>query len=323
MMAYLDSELTAKHRWINRIHTVLLIGTMVVLLSVIGELIFGRGAFLWIGLATGVLLAFSPQLPPRVVLRLYHASPISSWGSTVLHRIAWELSRRAGLSAAPALYYVPSATANAFAVGSRHQAAIALTDGLLRRLNMRELAGVMAHEITHLRHNDLRVMALADTVSRLTSLMSLFGQLLFLFNLPLLVMGYATVSWIGLLLLVLAPTLAVLLQLALSRTREFQADLGAAQLAGDPRGLASALAKIDDQPQRWFERILHPNRQNPNPSILRSHPHVESRIDRLLSLEPGPAPAEELFAPDTIYRIPDMIPLITRRPARHWSGVWY
>ncbi len=320
-MPHIDPELTAKHQWVNRGHTILLIGTMVVLLSVIGELIFGRGAFLWIGLSTGLLLAFSPQLSPSVVLRLYRASPISSWGSTALHRIVWELSRRAGLPDAPALYYVPSSAANAFAVGNRRQAAIALTDGLLRRLNLRELAGVMAHEISHLRHSDLRVMALADTVSRLTSLMSVFGQLLFLINLPLLVMGYATVSWVGLLLLVLAPTLAVLLQLALSRTREFQADLGAAQLTGDPRGLASALAKIDYQPQNWLERIFRPNRQNPNPSILRSHPHVESRIDRLLSLEP--VPAEDLTAPDSIYQIPDIVPLITHRPARHWSGVWY
>ena len=320
-MPFLDSEVAAKHQRGNRGQTVLLIGGMMVLLSVIGELIFGRGAFLWIGLSTGLLLAFSPQLPPSVVLRLYQAAPISSWQSTTLHHIVSELARRAGLPAVPALYYVPSSAVNAFAVGNRRQSAIALTDGLLRRLNIREMAGVMAHEISHLRHSDLRVMALADMVSRLTGFMSLLGQVLFLVNLPLLVMGYKTVSWIGLLLLLLAPTLAVLLQLALSRTREFQADLGAAQLTGDPQGLASALEKIDYQPHRWIERIFYSERQTPNPSILRSHPHVEDRIQRLREL--APSPAGELIAHDSIYQIPEMIPLVTRQPSRHWSGVWY
>ena len=294
-MLYLDPEVAAKHQRGNRGQTVLLIGSMMVLLSVIGELIFGRGAFLWIGLSTGLLLAFSPQLPPSVVLRLYQAAPISSWQSTTLHHIVSELARRAGLPAVPALYYVPSSAVNAFAVGNRHQSAIALTDGLLRRLNVRELAGVMAHEISHLRHSDLRVMALADMVSRLTGFMSLLGQVLFLINLPLLIMGYKTVSWIGL--------------------------LGAAQLTGDPQGLASALEKIDYQPHRWIERIFYSERQTPNPSILRSHPHVEDRIQRLRELAPNPA--EELVAPDSIYQIPETIPLIVRRPSRHWSGVWY
>ncbi|MDH3443047.1 MAG: M48 family metalloprotease, partial [Deltaproteobacteria bacterium] len=209
-MPGLDSQAAARHRLINAGQTALLIGSMMFLLGLIGELLLGPGAFIWLALLTGLLLLFSPQVPPSVILRLYRATPFSAWNPTTLENIVVELSRRAGLPVAPALYYVPSFTANAFAVGSRKQPAIALTDGLLRRLNFRELVGVMAHEISHLRHNDLRVMALADTVSRLTGLMSLFGQILILINLPLLLMGYRTISWAGLILLLLAPTMASL-----------------------------------------------------------------------------------------------------------------
>jgi heat shock protein HtpX len=320
-MAALDRRAVAKHRLINTVQTASLIGIMMLLLGLIAELLLGEGAFLWSALLTGALLLLSPRLPPSVILRLYRARPLSPRTLTALHAIVRLLASRAALPAAPSLYYVPSAAANAFAVGNRRRPAIALTDGLLRRLDLRELAGVLAHEISHLQNNDLRVMALADTVSRLTGVMSLFGQILIVMNLPLLMMGRATVSWIGLLLLIAAPSLAALLQLALSRAREFQADLGAAELTGDPKGLASALAKIDYHASPWFERIFRPSRKNPDPSILRSHPRLESRIRRLLELSPH-AP-EELIGPELIYSIPEEIPVITHRPSRHWSGVWY
>ncbi len=320
-MAGLDRETVTKHRLVNTVQTALLIGSMMLLLGLIGELLLGAGAFLWMALSTGVLLLFSPSLPPSVILRLYRAQPLSAWARTTLHDIVEGLASRAGLPVVPGLYYVPSATANAFAVGSRQQPAIALTDGLLRRLNLRELAGVLAHEVTHLRNNDLRVMALADTVSRMTGFLSLFGQILIVINLPLLLMGHATVSWIGLLLLLLAPTVAALLQLALSRTREFQADLGAAELTGDPKGLASALVKIDYHAGNWLERIFRPSRKNPDPSLLRSHPRLEKRIERLLEITPHPQ--EDLIGADLVYALPERIPVITRRAGRHWSGVWY
>ena len=94
-----------------------------------------------------------------------------------------ELSVRAGLPATPVPHYVPSAVVNAFATGSKQEASIALTDGLLRRLSPRELAGVLAHEIAHIANEDLRVMGLADSVSRLTSLLALMGQIAILLNL--------------------------------------------------------------------------------------------------------------------------------------------
>lgn len=320
-MAALDPLITAKHRLINGSQTVLLIGGMMLLLGLTGELIFGKGAFLWVALLTGLLLLFSPQLPPGMILRLYRASALSVRELREPYEIAEKLTRRAGLPVVPTLYYVPSSTANAFAVGNRRQPAIALTDGLLRRLSLRELAAVMAHEISHLRNRDLRVMALADTVSRLTRLMSVFGQILILINLPLLAMNQATISWIGLIMLLLAPTLVALLQLALSRTREFHADLGAVELTGDADGLASALVKISHHRSGWIERIFYPSGKQSDPSLLRSHPHVERRIQRLRELTPRPA--EEIIIGEPISVDPELMPIITRRPRRHWSGVWY
>nr|VXZ92782.1 Protease HtpX [Klebsiella pneumoniae] len=106
---------------------------------------------------------------------------------------------------------------NAFATGSKHHAAIALTDGLLRSLTPRELTGVLGHEIAHIANEDLRVMGLADSISRLTHLLALLGQLAIVLSLPTLLLGVTEVNWPALLLLAVAPQLALLAQLGLSR----------------------------------------------------------------------------------------------------------
>ncbi len=152
---------------------------------------------------------------------------------------------------------------NAFAVGTRKHAAIAVTDGLVRQLDMRELVGVVAHEISHVRNNDLWVMGLADMFSRTTSILSLIGQFLLFLNLPLILLSQVTVNWFAIFLLIFAPNLSALAQLALARTREFDADLNAARLTGDPDGLASALVKIERAQGGWLERIFMPNRRVP------------------------------------------------------------
>jgi heat shock protein HtpX len=139
------------------------------------------------------------------------------------------------LPATPVPHYVPSAVVNAFATGSKQEASIALTDGLLRSLGPRELAGVFAHEVAHIANEDLRVMGLADSVSRLTCLLALMGQIAILLSLPALLVGAAEVYWPGLLLLAASPQLALLAQLGLSRVREFDADRLAAELTGDPQ----------------------------------------------------------------------------------------
>ena len=143
-------------------------------------------------------------------------------------------------------------TLNAFATGSPDNAVIGITEGLLRRLSLRELAGVLAHELSHVRNNDLSVMSLADTMTRFTQVLSYLAVILAIFNLPAWLLGDADMPFAALLLLYLAPTIGSLLQLGLSRTREYDADLEAAELTGDPRGLASALDKLERyQGQFW------------------------------------------------------------------------
>jgi len=310
------------HKVMNFFHTVLLFGGMLLLLAVLGYLVAGADGIVWAVLLSLVLFVSSPTVSPKLMLRMYRARPLSTAEAPELYSIIRELSSRAGLPSVPALYYVPSQIMNAFTVGTRERAAIGITDGLLRTLSLRELIGVLAHEVSHIRNNDMKVMGLADIVSRLTGLLSTVGQVLLFVNLPLLLTGMATFSWAAIILLITAPSLSGLLQLALSRTREFDADLDAARLTGDPRGLASALQKLDTYKASILERIFLPGRNIPDPSIFRTHPSTLERVRRLLDL----AEDESLFMDHELLDRFDMlsgIPRLRRKPRWYVSGLWY
>lgn len=147
---------------------------------------------------------------------------------------------------------------------------------------------MLAHEISHIVNNDMRLMGLADVISRLTHMMSAVGILLVLLSLPLMLQGIGSLSILAMLLLVAAPTLSALLQLGLSRIREFDADLEASQITGDPKGLASALGKIEQHHGSLWQRIIFPGYRDPEPSLLRTHPDTGERIQRLLELRDKP-----------------------------------
>ncbi len=314
------APIVANHRLRNALQSAVIIAGMMLILGWSAELLFGPGSFYYAAAGVAIVLLAAPRAAPRLILRMYRAQPLDPRQLPELASLVAVLAQRAGLPRPPRLYYVPSRMLNAFAVGDRRDAAIAVTEGLLQTLNLRELAGVLAHEISHVRHGDMRVMALADTVSRLTSSLSLFGQLLILLNLPLFLTGAVTISWVGLLLLVFAPTASALLQLALSRTREFDADAGAVELTGDPEGLASALAKLERHQGGWLQRVLVPGRRNPDPSLLRTHPATEERIRRLLAMRPG-APASGF--PATMPALPPGLPHSDGPPRRRRLGLWY
>ena len=278
----------ARHRWLNRLQTALLVLTLLGIAAVAGSLLLGDGG-LWLALAAaGFTLLLEPAAASGLTLRLYGARPLHPDEAPDLWAVLRELAARAGLPAVPVPHYVPSGVVNAFATGSKHHAAIALTDGLLRSLTPRELTGVLGHEIAHIANEDLRVMGLADSISRLTHLLALLGQLAIVLSLPALLLGVTEVNWPALLLLAVAPQLALLAQLGLSRVREFDADRLAAELTGDPHGLASALAKIERVSRSWRAWLL-PGWGNPEPSWLRTHPATAERIERLLELAPPPA----------------------------------
>ena len=306
----------------NRLQSLLMVLGMVLILGVCGYVMSG-----WIGLFGALALALfillsSARVSPLVVLRGYKAKPISSSQAPGLMQALAGLTRRANLVHMPKLYYVPSSTLNAFAVGRGEDASIALTDGLLRKLSEREIVAVLAHELSHIRHNDLFVMGLADAFGRVTAIIGQVGQVMLLLAIPSLFMGYAF-PWVPALVLLGAPAANALLQLALSRSREHEADYGAAQLTGDPLGLATALRKIEAVQGNWFEKVLMPGRHEPAPALLRTHPKTEDRVQRLLAYSQSqfpPAVATSLLSQQRLHAMPRVV---LRAPRWHLNSFWY
>lgn len=308
-----------RHRLLNLVQSLLLLAGMALVAGALGWVVAGPAGAAWALVLAALLTAFNPQVSPRLVLRLYQAEPLPPSALPELHRAVAELARRAGLARPPALHHVPSNLVNAFAVGTRRRAAIAVTDAMLRTLTPRELVAVLAHEISHIRHNDLWVMGLADLFSRVTSAFSTLGQVLLLANLPLILFSDYSVSWIAILVLVFAPMLSLFMQLALSRTREHDADAGAVALTGDPDGLASALQRMERFQGRLLEQVVAPGRHLPDPSLLRTHPHTEERIRRLYEMAPAATPV----TPPASIGLPDESWRPARRTPRWYpTGVW-
>jgi heat shock protein HtpX len=317
----LDEAQQRRHKLRNLAQSALLLGGMVVILALCGWVLFGIDGIVGMALGGALALAFSPQISPQLVLRLYRARELAPGELPEVFAVLDQLTRRAGLRHRPRLYYVPSRMLNAFAVGRPGDAVIALTDGLLRSMNLRELAGILAHETSHIRNNDLWLMSLADLIGRLTRMMSLLGGFLLIFALPMWLGGAATLPWLLIPLLLFAPQLTVLMQLALSRAREFDADLDAAGLTGDPAGLASALAKLERYQRGPWEQILLPGYRIPEPSLLRTHPPTGQRIARLQALYGRPAeplPGLEAMAPLRSQRSP-----VALAPRGRVFGYWY
>lgn len=307
-----------RHRLRNWLHSLLLIGGMMVVLCLSAAQLFGRDVIGWIILGLGLMLLFAPRMSPWLLLRMYRARPVHRNNAPELLAIVETLAQKAGLTSAPTVFYIPTQTANAFATGSGEQAVIGVTDGLLRLLDERELIAVLAHEISHLRHHDTWIMSLADMMGRLTWSLSWTGQMLLLLNLPLILLGYPVISWSGLLLLVFAPHISALLQLAMSRTREYEADIGSAVLTGRPEWLISALHKLEAGNRGW-ERILMPDTGGLDPSLLRTHPPTEERIRRLRELQPQASVME----PPQWQQPVSWLPPVDRPARRHWGGLWY
>ncbi len=278
----MNQERVWDHKLRNLLHSTLLLTAMLGLLAWIGGLIFDTPG-VTLALVAGMALFTLGRVSPHWVLRMHRARALAVHQAPDLYQIVGQLARRADLRAVPRLYLVPSPALNAFAVGNAGESAIGVTRGLLASLSHRELAGVLAHEISHIRHHDLWVMGLARLIGSLTRGLSTLGQVMLLLSLPTLVLGGYHLPWAALLLLLAAPSLSSLLFLALSRTRELEADLGAARLTGDPMGLASALARLEARQGGWW-RALFPMRRRASSSFLDSHPATAERIARLRSL---------------------------------------
>ncbi|MGI9463091.1 MAG: M48 family metalloprotease, partial [Aestuariivirgaceae bacterium] len=176
---------------------------------------------------------------------------------------------------------------------------------------------------SHIRSGDLKVMALGDILNRITSFMATFGLFALVFSIPAMLAADIKVPWLGLVFLLLAPTVGGLLQLALSRAREYDADLDAASLTGDPEALAAALMTLERKQGRLWEGLVLPGGRTPEPSLLRSHPKTTDRVERLLSLRKDAAP--HITVSDIQHRPAKSIVPIVRPPRIHWHrmGLWY
>lgn len=311
---------TTRSRWINIAQSALLLGAMALTAWIALRAVVDWGTASMVAAGFAAALALMPTAAPKSgLLALYRARRLDQRSFPEGVAMLEALAARAELPRSPELYYVPSAAPNAFAIGRPEDSAVAVSDGLLRLLNRRELAGVLAHEVTHIASGDLWIMGLADAISRATSALSTIGRILLVGMIPFWLMGEAVIAWWAPLALILSPAAASLLQLALSRTREFNADRGAAELTGDAVGIASALAKLERRTGRFWEEVLLPGRRIPEPSLLRTHPLTADRLARLKALSASQATTAFAEArPVAIALQP-----VHRAPRLHWSGVWW
>mgnify|MGYP000043434250 CR=1 FL=1 len=312
----------------NLWHVALLFLGFFVLITVPTVLVWGAAGAVAAGILIALIWPLALRIPPEAVVRLYQATRIPPDDSQ-LSSLIDVLAYRAGLPKRPDLYVIPSATLNAFAAGSREHSAIAVTEGLLRRLSLAETAGVLAHEMAHIRNSDLLVMGFADVITRVLQLMSYVALGLALYNALAFVRGEDMISGWAVLAFCLAPALSSLLQLGLSRAREFEADRTAVSLTGDAPALASALRRLETYTGHFWEDLMFPvpARRVPHPSLLRSHPETEDRIRRLEALAASLPAAPTQHDPLVIVEQP-MFSLVgygpgDMRPRYRWPGLWF
>lgn len=308
----------------NLYHSTVLICAFAIIVALPTVLALGMKGFLAAPLAMAMVWPLATRVPPEAVMRLYQALPLPS-DQNEFSRVLESLGQRAGLRAPPRLYIVPSTTLNAFTVGSRQNPVIAVTEGLLSRLSPREASAVLAHEIAHIRNNDLMVMGLADTISRALQLLSYTGVSLALFNLFEMAFGDPTVSWWAVLALYFAPTLFGSLKLALARSREFEADATAAGLLGETHALVSAIRRIEIYTGRFWNDAAQTatiGRRASASSLLRSHPSTDERVDRLLADDASASDAEPFteFAPELQFAVAGRALRADARSRYRWSG---
>jgi heat shock protein HtpX len=292
------------------------------ILSLVGFILAGVEGIVWAVFLGALILIISPNLSPSFIFSIYRGKLLTVDNAPGLYQLTYELAARANLPVMPSLYYLPSQVMNAFSVGSSGNSAIGLSDALLNSLTTREVVAVLAHEISHIQHNDVRVMTYADIISRITNALSLTGFLLIIISLPLFFMGMVSISWFAFAVLMLAPSAMSFLQLSLSRMREFEADHQAVLLTGDPEGLAMALRKLEAYDTSIFDLLFGRGHNASTPSILRTHPDTEERIEQILRLK-SPRQADFNYANRDPFAIPIHFQKSVRKPRWHLGGFWY
>lgn len=276
----------------NTLKTTVLLAALTGLLLVIGQAVGGRTGLVFALVMAGLMNFVSFFFSDKIVLKMYGAQPVGPAEAPELHAIVEGLAARAGIPM-PRLYVLPDPGLNAFATGrSPQHAAVAATEGLLRHMDREEVQGVLAHEIAHVVNRD----TLTQTVTA-----TLAGAIGYLAHMAMFIpLGRSDDDeeggnpLVGLLAMILAPIAAMLIQMAISRSREYAADETGARLVGYPQGLASALRKLqlasEQLPMRSAEPatahlfIVNPLSGRALAGLFSTHPPLEERIARLLAL---------------------------------------
>jgi heat shock protein HtpX len=276
----------------NLMKTAILMAAITALFMAIGSLLGGQtGMMLALLVALGMNF-FSYWFSDKMVLKMYNAREVDAASAPQFYRMVQELAQKAELPM-PKVYIIDEAAPNAFATGRNPaNAAVAATTGIMRVLSERELRGVMAHELAHVKHRDILISTISATMAGAISMLANFAMLFSGRDSE----GRPANPIVGILVMILAPIAASLIQMAISRAREFEADRGGAEISGDPQALASALDKIhryaqgipleaaERHPETAQMMIMNPLSGGGIKGLFSTHPATEERVARLLEM---------------------------------------
>jgi heat shock protein HtpX len=275
----------------NNLKTVLLLGLLTGIILFIGSFWGQQG--LTIALVMSIIMNFASYFfSDKIALSMYHAQPVEREQAPQVYRILDFLCARNGIPM-PKVYIIPDESPNAFATGRNPQhASVAVTEGALRLLNEEEITGVLAHEIAHVKNRDILISSVAATLAGIIMWVANMARFAAIFGGGRDRDDEGGGGLGGLVTIIVAPIAAMLIQMWISRTREYQADASAAETAGNPRGLASALQKLENYSRRIPMEaspgtahmfIMHPFSGRSMMNLFSTHPPTQKRIERLLA----------------------------------------
>jgi heat shock protein HtpX len=277
----------------NWVKTAMLMAAIMALFGVVGGMVGGRSGMLLALVLGGAMNFFSYWFSDKMVLKMYNAQEVDESSAPQFYGMVRDLAQRAGLPM-PRVYLIDEQQPNAFATGRNPEhAAVAATTGILHLLSARELRGVMAHELSHVRHRDILISTISATMAGAISALANFAMFFGGRSDD----GRPANPLAGIAVALLAPLAASLIQMAISRSREYEADRGGAEISGEPDALADALGKIqmyaegriplgpaEMHPETAQMMILNPLSAGGIKGLFSTHPPTEERIARLRAM---------------------------------------
>jgi len=270
---------------------------MMVLFVAIGGALGGRGGMVMAILFATVMNVGMYWFSDKIVLRMYNAQPVTEAEAPEIYAIVHTLVQRAGMPM-PKVYVIPDETPNAFATGRNPEhAVVAVTHGITRLLSREELTGVIAHELAHIKHRDMLTGTIVATIAGAISMLAQMAQWAMIFGGGSRRDDDDGSPIVAIVMMIVAPIAAMMVQMAISRTREFEADKGGATIAGSPSGLANALLKLekgsqiipmhDAKPATAHMFIVNPLTGGGLMKLFSTHPPIEERVQRLNDMARG------------------------------------